>query len=83
VQAFLLSGRLRKYCKRVAARHSLVKPSGRSFGATAVLFGLVVDVKKRVSFVWGVKLSSEGDHAFMFVVSSQMVVVRLWGISTS
>ncbi len=41
------------------------------------MFGLVVDVEKRVSFVWGVKLSSERCHAFMFAVSSQMVVVRL------
>jgi len=36
-----------------------------------------MDVKKRVVFVWRVKLSSKGDHAFMFVVSSQMVVVRI------
>ena len=42
------------------------------------MFGLVVGVEKRVSFVWGVKLSGEGDHAFMLAVSSQMVVVRLW-----
>ena len=62
----------------MAARQSLISSSGRSFGATAALFGLVVGVEKRVSFVWGVKLSSEGDHAFMLAVSSQAVVVRLW-----
>jgi hypothetical protein len=48
--------------------------------AKIAMFGVVGDVRKRVFFCWscGNMWLARGDYAFMSLIISQVVFVRLW-----